>query len=61
MLEKYKETIDALVDGELDPQKRQHILQLIQHVPELQVYYSSLIKQKHALQKWWSEEREKSH
>tara|TARA_B100001750_G_scaffold246248_1_gene267967 strand:+ start:1691 stop:1876 length:186 start_codon:yes stop_codon:yes gene_type:complete len=61
MLEKYKESIEALVDGELDSRQKKHILQLIQHVPELQAYYSTLMKQKYVLQKWWGEERDKIH
>ena len=61
MLDHYKHSIEALVDDELSPQNRKKILELIQHVPELQSYYATLLKQKYALQKWWHHEKEKVH
>jgi hypothetical protein len=61
MLEQYKQTIEALVDGELDLHKKRKILEIIRHVPEMQSYYATLLKQKYALQKWWSHERNNIH
>ena len=61
MLDHYKHRIEALVDDELSPQSRKKTLELIRHVPELQAYYATLLKQKYSLQKWWHKEKEKVH
>ena len=61
MLDQYKDKIEALVDGELSPQGRKKMLDMIRHIPELQAYYSTLLKQKYALKKWWATEKGKVH
>ena len=61
MMDQYKKSIEALVDDELDLKNKQRTLDLIRHIPELQTYYSTLLKQKYALQKWWKYEKDKVH
>lgn len=45
--------IQALVDGELEPDEARRVRRKVKQNPELQERYDEFIRQKTLLQQWW--------
>jgi len=46
--------IEALVDGQLDPDSAARLRRLLDRQPRLQRQYHRLARQKHLLCRWWA-------
>lgn len=46
--------IEALVDGQLDPESAARLRLIMSRQPQLESHYQRLISQKNLLRRWWS-------